>query len=154
MSFDYITEGPPIQPVTISPALLLDKINNNLYISNGISTNWVIVGTSGGANDSVQNITTSTLVDFLGATNTFVKAVGGASGITLTLVTALGNAGQRITIIKTDASVGGVTIQADQIDIPEQTINGSINPYVLTNQYQAATFESDGANWLIVALAG
>lgn len=153
MGFDYITEGPPIQPVTISPAMLFDKVNNNLYVSNGLSTHWVIIGNTGGQNDSVQNVTTSGVISFLGANNTFIKAVAGSGGIFLTLPNSIGLAGQQITVIMVDTGAGGVTVQTDNTVEPQQTINGQYS-YEFTNQYQAATLESDNGNWLVRSTAG
>jgi hypothetical protein len=146
LAFDYICEGPPTFPVTMNPALLLDIVNNNLYVSSPYSTNWILIGNSGGTNDSVQNANISQTISFLGATNTFLKATAGVPGITLTLPDSVGNSGQRVTVIMVDTGAGGVTINTTN----SETINGNLS-YELTNQYQAVTFESDNANWFVVA---
>jgi hypothetical protein len=153
LAFDYIVEGAPIFPACPNPALLLDKQNNNLYISNGTSTSWIIIGTFGGQNDSVQNLVASQTISFVGSVNTFIKAVAGTPGITLTLPNAIGVSGQQVTIIMVDAGVGGVTIAAQEVNEVQQTINGSIINYELNNQYQAVTLESDGANWFVRSTA-
>jgi hypothetical protein len=148
VSFDYITEGPPINPVTMNPTLLLDIVNNNLYVSSPYSTNWIMIGNSGGTNDSVQNATISQTISFLGSTNTFIKATAGVLGITLTLPDSIGNSGQKVTVIMVDTGAGGVIINTTN----SETINGK-SSYELTNQYQAVTIESDNANWFVVATA-
>jgi hypothetical protein len=149
MAFDYIFQGPPTSPVSLQPALALDEVDNVLYISSVANNAWVQIGNSSSANDSVQNLTTSQPITFLGATNTFVKATAGAGGITLTFPSAIGLSGRKITVIMIDQGAGGVTLATTL----SQTINGSFSSYELTNQYQSVTFESDNANWFVVSTA-
>ena len=146
LSFDYITEGPPTFPAGLNPSLLLDQVNNVLYVWSSALTNWVLIGNSTAANDSVQNLATSQPITFLGATNAFIKATGGVSGITLTLPSATGFSGRSVKVILLDQSIGGVNI----VTTASQTINGQPS-YALTNQYQSVVLESDNANWFVVA---
>jgi hypothetical protein len=151
MSLDYITSGPPSFSANPNPSLLLDEVNANLYVSIPGNTSWIIIGNSGGSNDAVQGFNTNGNITFLGQTNTFVKATGGASGISLNLPDAIGNSGQQITVIKIDASAGNVTLVA-LVEPQQETINGQ-DTYVLTNQYQSVTLESDNANWFVRSTA-
>lgn len=73
-----------------------------------------------------------------------VDASGAAR--TITLVTAVGNAGLQYTIKKIDSSVNLVTIDGNG----SQTIDGVVTT-ALSRQYEAITIISDGANWLIVS---
>ena len=150
MSFEYITEGVPIIPVPGAPALLYDKENNNLYVANGEATTWFLIGTGGSGviNDSVQNITSSEFIGFDGATNTFIKATAGVSGITLTLPDAVGVSGQQITVKMIDAGPGTVTIVPNPGSASEEFIDNGTS-YILSNQYQAVTLESDNSNWFV-----
>lgn len=102
--------------------------------------------TAAGAGTTVTTITISGGVSISSSGNILVLATGGAAGITLTLPTAVGAAGQSACLKKTDSGVGTVTIATTG----GQTIDGSSN-YFLTNQYQYVTVESDGSNWYIVA---
>lgn len=106
-------------------------------------------GTGGGGTapvDSVQLINSSQTVGFAGATNTLIKATAGVGGITATLISAIGVAGQRIRIFKADAAVGAITVATSG----GQTISGAAS-LTLTNQWQFLQVESDNANWIIIA---
>jgi Protein of unknown function (DUF2793) len=98
---------------------------------------------------SVQSLSTSATISITGIQDTLIKATGGSAGITLTLPTAVGVAGQILRFIKVDSAVGSITLTPDL----SQTIN-SLTTYVLTNQWQTISMESDNANWIIVAAAG
>lgn len=73
-----------------------------------------------------------------------VDASGAAR--TITLVTAVGNAGLQYTIKKIDSSVNLVIIDGNG----SQTIDGTVT-ISLSRQWEAVTIISDGANWLIVS---
>ena len=103
----------------------------------GISVNFA---------DSVQFLSSNQAIGFLGAFNTLVLATAGAPGITLTLPSAVGVAGQTIRIVMVDTGIGGVTINTTA----GQSISGRAN-YVLTNQWQYVQVESTNVNWVIVA---
>ena len=126
--------------------------NVNLVLpgSGSAGTIFFPVFPSGAATpDSVQSIAATSLVGFAGATNTLVKAVGGAGGITITAVTAVGVPGQSMKIIKVDASAGNVVVTGTASQLFNQYLN-----LTLTNQWQMYTLESDNANWMVVAAAG
>ena len=97
--------------------------------------------------DSVQPSPLSRTVGFNGALNAFIKCISGVYPITLTLETAVGFGGQRITIFQ--AGTGTVTLKFFE----KETCNGATSK-VLSNLNQCLTLESDGANWLIVGTAG
>lgn len=106
------------------------------------------IGSVGGGVDNFLALSTSQAIVF-GGGNVMIDATAGAGGITLTLPTAVGLSGQSARVTMIDTGVGGVTINTTS----SQTINGSLT-YVLTDQWQTATFESNGANWRVVAAAG
>lgn len=72
-----------------------------------------------------------------------VDASGGAK--TITLETAVEKCWRRITVIKSDSSGNAVTVNTTS----SQTINGT-SSYSLASQWKRATFQSDGANWIVV----
>lgn len=72
----------------------------------------------------------------------WVDATGGA--VTITLPTAIGNAGRTFVIKKIDSSGNAVTIDANG----SQTIDGALTQ-VITTQYAAYSIASDNANWFI-----
>jgi hypothetical protein len=124
--------------------LVGNRTNNQVYIFNG--TIWI--SASGTTPDSVQLMSTSQTVGFLSTISTLIQATAGA-GITLVLPTAVGVGGQSIKIVMVDTGVGGITIATTS----SQTISGG-STYVLTNQWQTVTVESNNSNWLITASAG
>jgi hypothetical protein len=68
------------------------------------------------------------------------NATGGA--FTVTLYTAIGNSGRKITVKKTDSSFNAVTIDANSTE----TIDGALT-LLLSTQYESVTLVSDGSNW-------
>jgi hypothetical protein len=65
------------------------------------------------------------------------------SAFTVTLYTAVGNAGKKLTIKKTDSTVANIiTIDGDG----SETIDGSLTK-TLNSQYESYTIVSDGSNW-------
>jgi hypothetical protein len=95
---------------------------------------------------SVQTVNSSTSIGLGGKLNTVVKATAGNAGITLTLPDATTIIGQIIRIIMMDVGDGGVNV----VTTATQTINNFMS-YLLSNQFQSITLESDGENWIIVA---
>lgn len=91
----------------------------------------------------VQSISTSTALSYTYQDH-YVKADASGGAVTATLFTAVGHAGARVTIKKTDSSSTAVTI----VTTGGQTIDGS-STASLTRQYDALTLVSDGTNWLI-----
>ena len=111
-----------------------------IRFADGTSMFTAAVGTSG-----LQTISITGGINIQAGAGVLVKATGGAGGITLTLPTAVGLNNQAC-IKKVDSGVGAVTIATTG----GQTIDGS-SSYLLVNQWQYVTIQSDGANWLIVA---
>ena len=66
-----------------------------------------------------------------------------AGAITVTLYTAIGNAGRKIRVVKTDSSANAVTIDPNG----SQTWGGATTR-TLGAQYEATNGVSDGANWV------
>lgn len=118
-------------------------ININTLVPTGSGTGGT---TSINFADSVQFVSANQTLSFLGAFNTLVNATAGAGGITLTLPSAVGLAGQTMRIVMVDTGVGGVNINTTA----GQTISGRAN-YALSNQWQYVQVESNNANWIIVA---
>ena len=69
-----------------------------------------------------------------------------ASAQTVTLPTSVGNAGQIITVVKSDASANTVSI----LTTSSQTIDGLTATRRLFYQNDLMSFQSDGANWHII----
>ncbi|TXG77622.1 hypothetical protein E6Q11_02515 [Candidatus Dojkabacteria bacterium] len=68
-----------------------------------------------------------------------------SGAFTVTLYTAVGNAGRRLTLTKIDSATTAATIDASST----QTINGALT-FKLATQFESVTIESDGANWVVV----
>jgi hypothetical protein len=80
-------------------------------------------------------------------TDETIKATAGASGITLTLPTAVGVSGQVYKVLRVDSGVGNVLFATTS----SQTINGAAaSTVLLINQWQYVWLMSDGANWIII----
>jgi hypothetical protein len=100
---------------------------------------YALLGGGGGTTaDTVKNFSSSQIISALTVgINLFGLCQGGASGINLTLPTAVGVPGQRIHLIKTDNTVGVVAVAG--------AITGTVS---LGNQYQFGDWESDfSGNW-------
>ena len=78
------------------------------------------------------------------AADHFVDCTAGSSGITVTLPTAVGNAGKSFVITKVDNGIGPITINTTS----GQTINGSLTS-IITSQWVSYTVHSNGSNWII-----
>lgn len=72
-----------------------------------------------------------------------------SGAITINLPTAIGEAGKKYMIWKTDSSGNAVTIDP----FGTQTINGATT-YTLPSQYSIVSITSDGANWIITNASG
>lgn len=155
MAIDYIFKGPPTSKFSSSGgaavAIGIDVTNGKIYYRDDAFADSLIgwqslnYGGGGSAADTVQTFSSNSAVGFSGGTNSLVLATAGVSGITLSLVTAVGVAGQTLRIKKVDSAVGTVTIGTSSA----QTIDGA-STYVLTNFNQYVLLESDGSNWQIV----
>ena len=103
------------------------------------------ISNTGLSSTSVQNFSnTASNVGFSGTSNAFITASG---TISLTLVTAVGVAGNTITFFNT--GTGTITINP----FSGQHFNQVLTSYALTNTNQSITIGSDGSNWFIVATA-
>jgi hypothetical protein len=109
------------------------------------TTQFTAASAGGGGTDTLQSASINTTLTVAASTNYLVKATAGAGGISITLPTSVGLAGQKVCIKKVDSGVGTVTVGTTSA----QTIDSSTT-YPLTNQWQYVTVESDGSNWLIV----
>ena len=99
-----------------------------------------------GSPDFLQLAQVATSINLtLDDTHSTVKATGGAGGITITLPTAVGRQGRRYTIVRVDVGAGDVTLDGNG----SETINGDAD-YILVNQWQHVTVESDNVNWVVV----
>lgn len=128
----------------------LDSINGFKYNSTAPAGTALISNGAyfvAGNLESIQSISANATIGFSQAPNTLIRATAG-SGITLTLPTAIGKGGQIIRIVQVDTGSGGVAV----ITTGGQTING-LSTYVLTNQWQTISMESDNANWIIISSA-
>jgi hypothetical protein len=122
---------------------------SNISLVNVAGTTTITAAGGGGTgNDTYVNATFSQALSFPVSGGLLVDATAGAGGITLTLPTAVGVSGLKAAIIQIDAGAGGVTINTTS----SQTINDTTS-YVLTNQWQSITVESNNANWRIVSTA-
>jgi len=76
-----------------------------------------------------------------------IYAQGGAAGIVLTLSAAAAYLGRIITVFKTDATPGAVTLTpfSGVINSP-----GNAGSYILSGQAQYVTMHSDGTNWNVI----
>ncbi len=83
------------------------------------------------------------------STDDVIEATAGATGITLTLPTAVGCAGRTYTIKRVDAETGSPPGVVTVATTSAQTIDG--DPYYyLANQWQYVVVYSDGSNWLVI----
>ena len=118
-------------------------------MQSGVSTNAIDASTHFGA--AIQILSASGPV--LPSTD-FIKAVGGAAGIVLTLTGHSFPTGKPTSplvlfqvhqAVRIDAGAGEVTF----IDSSGALFNGA-STYDLVNQYQWATFIWDGSNWTVI----
>lgn len=79
-------------------------------------------------------------------TDEVILASGASGACTVNLVTAIGNTGLRLTVVKSDSGANAVTLDGSGA----QTINGAAT-LALAAQFDRATIVSDGANWVRVA---
>ncbi len=70
---------------------------------------------------------------------------GGGAGVVLTIPDSATMPGRRVTVKKVDAGAGAVTLDFT----PPETCDG-VAPWILANQFESVTIESDGADWHVV----
>lgn len=109
--------------------------------STGTGVTWA----AGGSVMTVISKTAAYTVATTDGTNVLVKSDATGGAFSVTLYTAVGNTGNRVTIKKTDSSVNTVTIATTSA----QTIDGATTK-VINSQYTSFTVVSDGANWNII----
>lgn len=88
------------------------------------------------------------VADYTVTTTDNIRTIGMTTGGTdraVDLPSAATSTGRILTIKKVDSGVGTVTIDPNA----SQTLDGDTT-VVLTTQYEAITFQSDGSNWLIL----
>lgn len=107
-------------------------------------------GGGGGAQaDSVQALSSPATISFDGTLNTVIQATAGAVGITLTLPSAAGVSGQKVTVMMIDTGPGAVTINTASGEF----IRSTLSSYALTNQWQTIVLESNNVGWMVVGTA-
>jgi hypothetical protein len=74
-----------------------------------------------------------------------VKCSASGGAFAITLYTAVGNTGNRVTVKKTDSSANAVTINTTS----SQTIDGDTSRAIST-QWTSLTLVSDGSNWMVI----
>jgi hypothetical protein len=85
--------------------------------------------------------------DVFGGSGTGLVLVANTGTMTLTLPTAVNNAGKRLIFKKTTSSATAITVDANA----SETIDGATTHTAMDAQYDTITIMSDGANWHIVA---
>jgi len=123
------------------------KLNNNADLLDVVEQETDIntldildLQTNSAQNDNVV----TKIANYTAIANDYVLVNATSLAITITLPTAIGIAGRRVNVTKTDTTSNKVTINTSL----SQTINGSLT-IVITGQYDNVTLISDGANWVI-----
>lgn len=94
-----------------------------------------------GSSTPPSNVNTNTT---LGDSTSYNAVDASAGAVTVTLPTAVGNAGLQHTVKKTDATANEVIVEG----AGSETIDGDLN-YIITESYNGATFISNGTNWYV-----
>lgn len=95
-----------------------------------------------GSSAPPNNVTTNTT---LGETTSYNLVDASAGAVTITLPTAVGNAGLQHSVKKTDSTANEVIIDA----AGSETIDGDLT-FIISDPYDSATFVSNGTNWYIL----
>ena len=77
-------------------------------------------------------------------TDNFIHVNAGSGVVTISLYTAVGNLGRKLTIKKTDSTFNKVIIDG----AGTETLDGALTRSLAT-QYESVTIESDNFNWLV-----
>lgn len=140
----YVNSGGAIDPKTGASSYLL-RARDNADTPEIVAR---VIGGGAPGNNAFYIMhgpySSKTITGALANTDQAVEAVGGAGGITLTLPDASANKGLIISVIKTDAAAGAVTLACTG----GQTINGAATK-VLAAQYDKVQVRSTGTQWLI-----
>lgn len=136
-------------------ALTTETINGGLTyivsaqydVANIVSdnSNWVVINAGANVRKVLSKTTTYSLVAADGD-DVVVLADATSAAWTLSLYTAVGNKGRRVTVKKIDTSVNGITIDPSST----QTVDG-VTTRVLARIGESLTLVSDGSNWQIDA---
>lgn len=117
--------------------LLYDTTNDLLWAYSGTGTIWTKATST--------NITTTKTTNYTATIADDVILANATSGsFTITLYTAINNAGRVLKIIKTDSSANTITIDGNA----SETIAGLLT-IVLNSQFSSVEIISDGSNWQI-----
>ncbi len=129
------TINPSLENVTlINSSGITATESNTLYINNQKYATVIMGDSKGIANsDSPYTLTNETRTLFCDTTE---------GSISVNLPTAVNNNGKIFEVIKTDAAVNGITVNADG----SETINGAASAG-LTKQYEVLKIVSNGSSW-------
>jgi hypothetical protein len=96
-----------------------------------------------------ETVTTSSNLTTSGQTTVFADVSSGA--LTVTLASSDANDGRKVRVVDKagNASNNTITVNTESTE----TINGQADA-VITNNFEALTFQSDGSNWFIVSRMG
>lgn len=94
--------------------------------------------------DTIARVAVTSAITLTEAHRT-VLASAATAAFTITLPTAVGCAGRRYVIKKTDVGLNAVTVDA----AGSETIDGALT-FVIDVQYESVEIESDGANWWVI----
>lgn len=128
---------------TIGMVLLFSLLTVTLTAQVGVKT--ITPNSTLEVNGSMaKTVTTVTGNTTLDETHSIIICNNGATAITITLPTAVDISGRMYTIKREASSTANITIATTS----SQTIDKiEVTPLVLTNQKEAVTVVSDGANW-------
>ncbi len=118
-----------------------DKIfQNNVTVSGTLTT-------SGGIRKAIRTVSATGAIT---VNDCIVFVTNGATAITLTMPTPVGNAGLEITIVRSIGSTGTITITpgAGQIEALAGTLGATTSLATIGTYGGAVTFVSNGTNWL------
>lgn len=131
-------------------SLLLDlQVGGTSQLNVDKSGNTTMTGQLTGGLPSSSSFTALSTGTSLSSSQLNVLATAGASGITLTLPTAVGNNGKTWCVTRADTGAGNILMGTTS----SQTIGGILNSGVgfsFTAQNQFACFQSDGSNWQVL----
>jgi hypothetical protein len=98
-----------------------------------------------------ETVTTSINLTTSGETTVFADVSGGTLTLTVTLASSDAQDGRKVRVVDKagNASNNTITVNTESTE----TIDGQADA-VITNNFEALTFQSDGSNWFIVSRMG